>query len=79
MAFRSEPMQYIKMYLPAEMAQYAIAELAELECLQLKDVRLRCRRSIHRDGQLNVHVPSFQRAYTRELRRCDDLERIHRE
>ncbi|KAF9433552.1 H(+)-transporting V0 sector ATPase subunit a [Entomortierella beljakovae] len=59
--FRSEEMSLIQLFIPAEVAQPAVAELGELGMVQFRD--------------LNPDVNTFQRTYVNEIRRFDEMER----
>ncbi|XP_065320665.1 V-type proton ATPase 116 kDa subunit a 1-like isoform X2 [Gordionus sp. m RMFG-2023] len=59
--FRSEEMTLCQFFLQAESAYSCVAELGELGLVQFRD--------------LNPEVNAFQRKFTNEVRRCDEMER----
>ncbi len=59
--FRSAPMSLIQLYIPSEAAQAVVAELGGLGAIQFED--------------LNPEVTAFQRTFTGEIRRLDEMER----
>ncbi|CAG8444314.1 4229_t:CDS:10 [Acaulospora colombiana] len=75
--FRSEEMSLIQLYIPQETAQLTVAELGELGLIQFRDVRnsgLQFFTSKDSLG-LNPDVNAFQRAFVKEIRRFDEIER----
>ncbi|KAJ3124414.1 H(+)-transporting V0 sector ATPase subunit a [Nowakowskiella sp. JEL0407] len=59
--FRSEEMSLVQIYIPLEIAQPTVAELAEHGLIEFRD--------------LNANVNAFQRAFVNEIRRMDEIER----
>ncbi|XP_055629528.1 V-type proton ATPase 116 kDa subunit a 1-like [Toxorhynchites rutilus septentrionalis] len=59
--FRSEQMDLVQLLIQPEAAYQSIAELGELGIAQFRD--------------LNADINVFQRKYTSEIRRCEEMER----
>lgn len=59
--FRSEKMTLAQLFLQSEAAYACVRELGELGKVQFRD--------------LNPDVSAFQRKFTNEVRRCDEMER----
>ncbi|ETN63910.1 vacuolar proton translocating ATPase 116 kDa subunit a 1 [Anopheles darlingi] len=59
--FRSEEMSMVQLLIQPEAAYQSVAELGELGIAQFRD--------------LNADINMFQRKYTSEIRRCEEMER----
>ncbi|XP_058128493.1 V-type proton ATPase 116 kDa subunit a 1-like isoform X2 [Anopheles coustani] len=59
--FRSEEMSMVQLLIQPEAAYQSVAELGELGVAQFRD--------------LNADINMFQRKYTSEIRRCEEMER----
>ncbi|PVV03475.1 hypothetical protein BB560_002058 [Smittium megazygosporum] len=59
--FRSERMSFIRIFIPLEISRFVVTELGEAGIVQFKD--------------LNEKATGFQRTFTPEIRRFEDIER----
>ncbi|BFZ57139.1 H(+)-transporting V0 sector ATPase subunit a [Savitreella phatthalungensis] len=59
--FRSEEVAAIQLYFPAEVARSTVSALGEIGCVQFRD--------------LNADTSAFQRAFVKDVRRVEEIER----
>lgn len=83
--FRSAQMSMVQLYVSNEIGREVVTALGELGLCQFRDVRYPTPSSIDNDSsnqlltcvisQLNENVSAFQRTFTQEIRRLDNVER----
>lgn len=80
--FRSANMSMVQLYISNEIGREVVTALGELGLLQFRDVcrqppsLIRVIKANHQTpSQLNGEVSAFQRTFTQEIRRLDNVER----
>ena len=77
--FRSTDMSLTQLYIANEIGREVVSALGELGEVQFRDVRyqyaLRKATSLTPPSQLNSETTAFQRTFTQEIRRLDNVER----
>lgn len=76
--FRSADMSMVQLYIANEIGREIVSALGEIGQVQFRDVRIGTSspwRGELTPSQLNSETTAFQRTFTQEIRRLDNVER----